>query len=181
MGTRRSLTAAVAELSRRRIPHRMNRWLWRLIYVLAGLSFWIPGIIIHAIRRYHFGESHFDSLSILALPFLTSVVTLELLFRRPCGISSRGAIALWMLLGIWLFGTVCTTLGATFSGGGFAQPEGWQIIRWSLMGLFIPLTFMMSAYDGTLLSLIVVTIGFIITGIVSRRRPADEFSQTHIT
>lgn len=152
----------------------MNRWLWRLIYVVAGLSFWIPGIIVHAIRRYHFGESPFEIISILTLPVVASVVTLELLFRLPRAISSRGAIALWMLLGIWLFGTTCITLGATFSGGGFAQPEGWQVIRWSLMGLFVPLTLMMSAYDGTLLPLVVVTIGFIITGIVSRRRPADE-------
>jgi hypothetical protein len=84
-----------------------------------------------------------------------------------------------MLLGIWLFGTVCTTLGATFSGGGFGQPEAWYVIRLSLMGLFIPLTFMTSAYDGTLLSLLGVSIAFIIAGIISRRRPTDEQSSSH--
>ena len=149
----------------------MNRWLWRLAYLAGGLSFWLPDIAIHALRRSHFGESRFDLLSVLLLPIAASVVALELLFRARTSISSRGAIALWMLLGIWFFGPLCMGLGATFAGAGFTQPGTGPLLLWGLVG-FIPLTFMFSAYDASMGALICTTVAFFIVGLVSRRRPS---------
>jgi hypothetical protein len=138
-------------------------------YVAAGATFWIPSILIHALRGTAFGNSGLDILAVSVLPVVASLVTREIIYRKQRTVSRRGTIALWMLLGIWLFGPLGTTIGATFSGGGFTQPGAWQML---LLGipLFLPLTFMMSAYDGTLVALAVATIWFIIAGIVSLAR-----------
>ena len=60
------------------------------------------------------------------------------------------------LLEIWLFGPMMMSVSARFSGGGITQPGGWHLV---LMGtcLFPLFTFMMSAYDGTLLALFLTT------------------------
>jgi hypothetical protein len=140
-------------------------------YVAAGLAFWIPGVVVHAIRGREFGGSRLDLLAVLALPVVTSTLAVEMLYRKHQSLSRRGTIALWLLLGIWVFGPLCMTIGATFSGGGFTQPEGWRML---LLGipLFVPLTFMMSTYDGTLGALGVVTIWFVVFGVLSFVRRA---------
>lgn len=132
-------------------------------YTVAGVAFWLPSILMHAVRGHDFGMSHFDGFAVLVLPLVTSLVVWEMLYRYHH--SRRGTVALWMLLGVWLFGPLCTTLGATFSGGGFMTSEGWLML---LVGipLFIPLTFISSTYDGTLGALAVVTACFIIAGLV---------------
>ena len=134
-------------------------------YLAAGIAFWIPSILVHCVRR-DFGASRLDLLAVSILPLAASVITLESLYRRHRTSSRRGTIALWMLLGIWVFGPLCTTIGATFGGGGFTQPGGWHIL---LLGipLFVPLTFTMSTYDGTLGALLVITLSFAIAGFVS--------------
>jgi Na+-driven multidrug efflux pump len=125
---------------------------------------------MHAVRGHDFGGSPFDLEAILALPIITSLFVWQMLYRHYR--SRRGTVALWMLLGVWLFGPLCTTFGATFSGGGFTTWAGWLTL---LLGipLFIPLTFMSSTYDGTLGALAVVTVFFAIAGAVSllRKRP----------
>jgi len=135
-------------------------------YVAAGLTFWIPGIFLHAFRREDFGDSTLDSLAVLVLPVVTTFLVLEFFYRKHQRSLRRGIIGLWMLLGIWMSGPLCTTLGATFTGGGFSQPQAWSMLLVGVL-LFVPLTFMMSAYDGTLLALLGVTIWFIIVGVVS--------------
>ena len=143
-------------------------------YVAAGLAFWIPSILLFAVRREDYGGSRLDSLAILVLPAVSSLIVRELLYRKQQRLS-RGTIGLWMLLGIWIFGPLCTTAGATFSGGGFIQPEAWRFLLIGIL-LFVPLTFMMSAYDGTLLALVGVTVWFMISGVRSffRRKAAQQ-------
>jgi hypothetical protein len=53
------------------------------------------------------------------------------------------------------------TIGASFSGGGFARPDTWQMLALAIP-LFMHFTWMMSAYDGTLGALVVVTVWFVI-------------------
>jgi len=66
-----------------------------------------------------------------------------------------------MLLGIWVLGPLMMTISASFSGGGFARPDPWGMIA-SAIPFFIHFTWMMSAYDGTLGALVIVTVWFII-------------------
>jgi len=64
-----------------------------------------------------------------------------------------------MLVGIWLLGGLCMTIGATFAGGGFAAPNGMRgslfAIAFSLLPLF---TCAMATYDGSLFGLLVASL-----------------------
>jgi len=132
-----------------------------LIYIVSGAAFWIPSVVIHAIRGAKFGGSIYDLIAIFLLPVVAAVVTLEVIDRVRIGGCRRGIIAVWMLCGIWLVGPFMMGVGASFSGGGFARPDGWRIFPLAIP-LFVPSTWMMSAYDGTLGALMIVTIWFII-------------------
>ena len=100
---------------------------------------------------------------------ITAVLTIEILFRsRRLAPSSRASIASWMLFGIWFFGPLCMMISASFSGGGFLSTEPWLLA--SAIVLFVPYTFMMSTYDGTLGALSVVTIWFFVVGAVGLTR-----------
>ncbi len=118
-------------------------------------------MVIHAIRGMKFGGSIFDVIAIFLLPVLAAVVALDVLDKLRVGGCRRGIIAIWMLVGIWILGPLMITVGASFSGGGFARPEAWRMLALAVP-LFMHFTWMMSAYDGTLGALVIVTIWFVI-------------------
>src|SRR5437588_10140289 len=65
---------------------------------------------------------------------------------------SRGVV---MVLGIWILGPLFMTIGATFSGGGFAVSG----LAPSWMILFIPgVAFLMATYDMSLGALLLITV-----------------------
>lgn len=130
-------------------------------YIVSGVAFWIPSVVIHAIRGMKFGGSIFDVIAIFLLPVLAAVVALDVLDQLRVGGCRRGIIAIWMLVGIWILGPLMMTVGASFSGGGFARPEAWRMLALAVP-LFMHFTWMMSAYDGTLGALVIVTIWFVI-------------------
>jgi len=130
-------------------------------YIVSGVTFWIPSVVIHAIRGMKFGGSILDIVAICLLPVLAAVVTLELIDRLRMGGCRRGIIAIWMLVGIWILGPLMMTVGTSFSGGGFARPDAWHMLVLAVP-LFLHFTWMMSAYDGTLGALVIVTVWFII-------------------
>jgi hypothetical protein len=61
-----------------------------------------------------------------------------------------------MLLGIWVLGGVFMTIGASFSGGGFANgiSSGLVIVAMSLVPVY---TFIMATYDGSLFALLLIS------------------------
>lgn len=118
-------------------------------------------MVIHAIRGAKFGGSIYDVIAIFLLPVLVAVVTLEMIDKLRIGGCRRGIIAVWMLVGIWILGPLMMTVSASFSGGGFARPDAWRTLALAIP-LFMHFTWMMSAYDGTLGALVVVTVWFII-------------------
>jgi hypothetical protein len=141
-----------------------------LIYIVSGVAFWIPSVVIHAIRGTNFGGSIYDLIAISLLPVIAAVVTLEMIDRLRIGDCRRGILAVWMLVGIWVLGPLMMTTGASFSGGGFARPDTWQMLALAIP-LFMHFTWMMSVYDGTLGALVVVTVWFAIAtrrGLTSR-------------
>ena len=64
--------------------------------------------------------------------------------------------AAFMLLGMWLFASTAMMIGASFSGGGFATGFSDTLVV-IVLGLVPPYTLIMSAYDGTLVALLVAT------------------------
>jgi hypothetical protein len=151
----------------------MKQFGWILIYVILGMTFWFPSILIHGFRGREFGVVPSDVILVTLVPIITAVSTFEILSRAQRGVSSRASIASWMLLGIGFFGPPCIMISASFSGGGLLLPERWLALASAVL-LFIPYTFMMSTYDGTLGALVIVTMCFIIVdviGLTRRLRP----------
>lgn len=150
----------------------MKRFCWTLSLVILGTTFWIPSIIVHALRGREFGGSRIDILLVTLLPVIAAVLTLEITSRLRAASFTRSSVALSMLLGIWFFGPLCSTTSATFSGAGFLSSVSWPALI-SAFVLFVPYTFIMSTYDGTLGALVIVTGLFLMVaavGIVRRFR-----------
>jgi hypothetical protein len=76
-----------------------------------------------------------------------------------------------MILGVWVLGGVFMTISASFSGGGFSSADGFSGgVKLALISFFPIFTFMLSAYDGSLGALLIVTIVAVIIWFVARRR-----------
>jgi hypothetical protein len=124
------------------------------IALLGAAGFWSPDIVVHAIRRNHFGGSDVLIVSvIMPLALFASWAAATRYFGM-----TTSAVAIRMLPGIWLLGGLCMSIGASFSAGGFVGPEGIRgaaiVIGMSLLPIY---TFMMATYDGSLLALLLVT------------------------
>jgi hypothetical protein len=122
---------------------------------LGGFSFWAPSVFLHGLRGS--GFSRWDVLALTVLLPVTTGLGLFLDWKRFRNTENRLSAALLALLGIWLFGPLMMSVGATFRGGGLSQPEGWDIV---LLGtcLFPVFTLIMSTYDGTLAALLLTTL-----------------------
>lgn len=103
----------------------------------------------------------FFTLPQVFLPIASVVAALRLTKFRA-GKAGQTPISLFLLLGIWLSGPLFMSINATFTGGGFATPEGWHVVKFGTL-LFPIFTFSMSAYDGTLFGLLLVTLLLILT------------------
>lgn len=128
----------------------------RLLCLLSGSLFWVPSVLVHALRRSRFGSHPVDLLSVTILPVAVTAVVVWLLFRAFHPALSQGGIVTLHVFGIWLFGPVCMMAGASFSGGGFTLP-GFFSPEAALL-LFPPITFIMATYDGSLAALGLVTL-----------------------
>jgi hypothetical protein len=138
-----------------RPPMNQKRIFETLKYMpLAGLSFWAPDVLLHWLHGYWF--SGLDVVVLTVLLPLTTALVVAIVLKRSVNTENRLLSALSALVGIWLFGPLMMSVGATSSGGGFSQPNGWHVV---LIGtcLFPVFTFMMSTYDGTLGALLLTT------------------------
>ena len=146
-----------------------SNWLSILKIMLQGASFfWIPDILINAITKgnYYFGIA----IGVIVITILVPVLCLRRLYyycnSQKIGIAPL-PLALAMLLGIWLFGPLGTMISASFNGGGFSKSFWETLVMVGTFTLQFPLyTFIMSAYDGALGALIIVTISLPIVGVV---------------
>ena len=152
-----------------------NRWLFFLKMMLQGAGcFWILDIILHAIPG-----KDFSSIQVLSMTIILPILCVKRLFIYSYGkdiqISPLRAASA-MLLGIWLFGPLATMISATFSGGGFSHSSLELWIGLVLFTVLFPAcTFMMSAYDGALFALFLITIVLPIFGVfLTRKRKLKE-------
>jgi hypothetical protein len=73
-------------------------------------------------------------------------------------------LALPIVLALWVLRMIARRAApgaATFSGGGFAVPGAWSLLAREAVS-FVPWVFSASAYDGTLGSLLLVTVALIV-------------------
>lgn len=134
----------------------MKSGTWVLIYIVVGaMAFWAPDIATHAISRYEFSAKEARALTVL-LPCIV-FASYRILFRFRGKQESGPSIALFMLIGIWMLGSLAMMISASFSGGGFAKPGlgVWIVIA---LGILPPFTFIMSAYNGNLFGLLLASI-----------------------
>ena len=132
-------------------------WAFRVLLniLIGGLIFWVPSVFLHWIKGTRFSELDVLGLTVL-LPTITCLFFVSHWWPwRKSG--SRLSQALSAVLGIWLLGPLMLLISATFSGGGFSKPAGWQTLL--LMTRWFPaFTFMMSTYDGTMGALLLITV-----------------------
>lgn len=126
------------------------------IHAIAGsAAFWLPNIVLHVLKGPDASFSHWGLLASLQA-FTTVATLLATFFFWSEGISLR-RIASWMLLGIWVLGPVWLSINSTFTGGGFASEGGWLSVLLAIL-LFPMTTLILSVYDGSILSLLIITL-----------------------
>ena len=131
-------------------------FLYVAVVLVGALAFWLPSIVVHAMRGSRFGVVDVAIISV-ACPGIAVIAFAALcLLEGGCSLAWRAAI---FLLGVWFWGPPSMMVSAAFSGGGLhtlSDPGGF-VILWAIFPVSTP---MMAAYDGSLFALIVITCVF---------------------
>ena len=156
------------------------KWTIRLRLMLLGAAgFWLPDVILHAIRAYNFESRDVRIITVvMPLTFLTTFAAAKWVGKASPPKHVGGSI----LAGVWLFGGLFMMLGASFWGGGLRSPEGIRWVATSVLLSVLPIyTFIMATYDGALGALLLITaVAFVVwiaqlSGLASRltnRKPS---------
>ena len=127
-----------------------------IIYMLVGaVAFWTPNILLSYRRGYDF-EPRDQWLVLLLLPWALFAFYRALWRWGRVG-TKLPSMAVYMLFGVWLTGSLALMAGATFSGGGFNLPVA-EVLMTVVNGIFPPYTFMMAMHDGSLYALMAATL-----------------------
>ena len=150
-------------------PMWLNRRL--LLILLGGASFWGPLTLIELLSLRNAG---FYDMALITLLPPAGLLKCYFVFRRN---HSHWAISmsLWLLLGVYLLGSLFISIGATPHQGGFSQFHGWNDVKWLLVSAVVPfVTILMSGYQGSIFGLLSVTvIMFVIHFNLERKLPRD--------
>jgi hypothetical protein len=135
--------------------------------LLGALVFWAPNVLVHWIIAYRFSGFVVIGLSVL-LPATTILFFRMISWPSPRQ-HSRLSQALFAVLGIWIAGPSMLTFSSSFCGGGLTQPDAWRFFVFGTL-LFPVFTFVMSAYDGTLFALLLITV---LLPVLANSRPKE--------
>jgi hypothetical protein len=131
---------------------------------LAGVIFWMPDVLVHALRASHFSGSDMMLLTIL-LP-VCSGFCLVTIWRKGIAFKNQFRRMVLPVLGIWLFGPWMMMISWTLAGAGFANHGTWPGM--GMMTLAFPIfTFIGSTYDGTLGAVLLATVCLPLLGSLS--------------
>jgi hypothetical protein len=122
---------------------------------VGSLAFWMPSVVVHAVVGPAFSSK--DIRLIAYLQIIAMLAALGALWFLRGQNNAPKRIALWMLMGIWMLGPLWLFIGATFSEGGFAKEGAWLALIIATV-LFPIFTLLLSVYDGSVVSLLVVTL-----------------------
>ena len=131
---------------------------WRVVklMLLGAVGFWLPDTVWHAVKGMNFGGADVRAIT-LTMP-LTLLGT-YVLARRWQRKEPRQPVGWPLMAGVWLLGGVFIMIGASFSGGGFAGPEGLRGAVIVLLLSVVPIyLFILATYDGSLAALLGVSI-----------------------
>lgn len=128
-------------------------------YVLVGaLAFRMPDLLSAVVRR----TALVDAIRPLPMTALLPAILVAVYFvarRYREAAEPAPSIAVLLGTGVWLLGPLSMTLTATFLGGGFSKGNSLESAGYVLLlTMFPPGTFTMSAYDGSLGALILMSI-----------------------
>ena len=129
-------------------------WVFAAVFFQAALAFWLPSIVVHAMRGPRFGVLDMMIISV-ACPGTAAIVFAALsLLERRCSLAWRAST---FLLGVWIWGPPSMMVGGAFSGGGLhaLSDLGGFVFVWAC---FVVSTPMMATYDGSLFALFIITV-----------------------
>lgn len=109
--------------------------------VVGGIAFWVPSVVLHAIRSDRFYGT--DVVALTVLPLLVAIAVTfvaDFITNRTVRATST---PLAVALGVWILGPLAMFLSATPSGGGFATQGSWIEVL-ALTAMFPLTTFMLA-------------------------------------
>jgi hypothetical protein len=140
------------------------------LMLLGGIGFWLPDIILHALRAYDFYGRDVGIITLVSpLAFLVTFF----LVNRTEKTFPRAQVVLGLITGVWLFGGFFMMIGATFSGAGFKTGPGDAMIG-ILLSILPMYTFIMATYDGTLAALLLATVVAFLLWALAMRHPLTD-------
>ncbi len=143
------------------------------LMLLGAIGFWLPDVVLHALRGYNF-----DGRDVRIVTIASPVALLVTFFvvKWANKTTPRSQIIPSLIAGVWIFGGLFMTISATFGGGGFKGPAGGVMIA-ILLSILPIYTFIMATYDGALAALLLVTAVAFFGWIVQRSGIRLRFSQ----
>jgi hypothetical protein len=127
-----------------------------LFAVLGALSFWLPDVVLHLHAGPNLDGWHAWAITLSA----PAMFLLAFVFARRLAMKQRFTkVGPTMLVGVWVSGGLFMTLGSMLSGSEFIGGTG--LWRLSIIPIsVIPIvTYVLSAYDGSLFALLGITVG----------------------
>ena len=128
------------------------------VFFQSALAFWLPSIVVHAMRGPRFGVLDMIIISV-ACPGTAAIVFAALCWlERGRSLARRAST---FLLGVWIWGPPSMTVSAAFSKGVLhaLSDLGGFVFLWAFFPVTTP---MMATYDGSLFALIMITCVFVI-------------------
>ena len=123
---------------------------------LAGLAFWVPDIIAKAIGAVSLRDARLLSAACPTVLLLAYLLTGA--WRRG---QQRWNVSLSMLIGVWVLGPTMISITSALQGASWAHSTNEWLGNFLIVAVatvFPPLTFIYSAYDGTLIALVIATL-----------------------
>ena len=126
------------------------------LMILGAVGFWLPDTIWHAVKGMNFNGADVRAITLTMPLTLLGTYVLARGWQRK---EPRQSVGWPLMAGVWLLGGVFITIGASFSGSGFAGPEGLRGAVIVLLLSIVPIyLFIMATYDGSLAALFGVSI-----------------------
>lgn len=123
-------------------------WLISLYVLLGAVAFWLPDILLSAYRA--------NSLLLFTVVPTFGFLAVYHIAKDLRPSTSKPSTAIFMMIGVWLLASTAMMISASFSKGGFAQGIV-DTLGVVVLGLIPPYTLIMTAYDGSLLALLITT------------------------
>ena len=135
------------------------------LMVLGAVSFWLPDTIWDALRGSNFDGRDATSISLL-MPLTLLVAYVLIKIKRLYYSESRKPVGWPMMLGVWLLGGFFIVAGEIVAGPAPGGLSG--ALTMILLSSFPPAMIDISTYDGSLLALLIASLGALPIWLVAR-------------